>query len=125
MASSTVTGPLRGIRSGLCLTPGPVGRSARIQPCGSVRWTRTGPGALTYGDLCLAALDGGTGNGTRVGLSTCTGRGSQRWRVGDDGSLVGVGSGRCLDVRDRSRAAGARVQLWDCTGSSNQRWTFG
>ncbi|MEV0354389.1 arabinofuranosidase catalytic domain-containing protein [Nonomuraea sp. NPDC050680] len=37
--------------------------------------------------------------------------------------LVGVGSGRCLDVNGVSQANGAQVQIWDCNGQSNQQWT--
>ena len=39
-------------------------------------------------------------------------------------AIVGVGSGRCLDVFGGSRAAGARLIIWDCKGSSNQSWTL-
>jgi dienelactone hydrolase len=38
--------------------------------------------------------------------------------------LVGVGSGRCLDVPGSSTANGTRPQLWDCHGGTNQRWTY-
>ncbi|RKT74778.1 alpha-L-fucosidase [Saccharothrix variisporea] len=39
------------------------------------------------------------------------------------GSIVGVQSGRCVDVEGVSTANGAAVHLWDCHGGSNQRWT--
>jgi endo-1,4-beta-xylanase len=35
--------------------------------------------------------------------------------------IVGVGSGRCLDVPNGT--AGLQVQLWDCSGQANQKWT--
>ncbi|WP_456820763.1 PQQ-dependent sugar dehydrogenase [Cellulomonas sp. URHB0016] len=38
--------------------------------------------------------------------------------------VVGVGSGRCLDVNGGSRTPGARVIIYDCKGSSNQSWTL-
>ncbi|MGM1058977.1 glycosyl hydrolase [Saccharothrix sp. Mg75] len=38
--------------------------------------------------------------------------------------LVGVGSGRCLDVTGNSTANGAPVRIWDCTGGANQGWEF-
>ncbi|WP_188195621.1 arabinofuranosidase catalytic domain-containing protein [Nonomuraea sp. SYSU D8015] len=37
--------------------------------------------------------------------------------------LVGVGSGRCLDVNGASQTNGAQVQIWDCNGQANQQWT--
>ncbi len=37
--------------------------------------------------------------------------------------LVGVGSGRCLDVSGASQANGAQAQIWDCNGQANQQWT--
>ncbi|MEV0143792.1 MULTISPECIES: arabinofuranosidase catalytic domain-containing protein [unclassified Nonomuraea] len=37
--------------------------------------------------------------------------------------LVGVGSGRCLDVAGASQANGAQAQIWDCNGRPNQQWT--
>ncbi|MET7463975.1 arabinofuranosidase catalytic domain-containing protein [Nonomuraea sp. NPDC005501] len=37
--------------------------------------------------------------------------------------LVGVGSGRCLDVSGASQANGAQTQIWDCNGQANQQWT--
>ncbi|WP_211370489.1 arabinofuranosidase catalytic domain-containing protein [Nonomuraea turkmeniaca] len=37
--------------------------------------------------------------------------------------MVGVGSGRCLDVSGTSQTNGAQVQIWDCNGQSNQLWT--
>ncbi|MEW9533485.1 non-reducing end alpha-L-arabinofuranosidase family hydrolase [Microbispora sp. NPDC049125] len=37
--------------------------------------------------------------------------------------LVGVGSGRCLDVSGNSQANGALTQIWDCNGAANQQWT--
>ncbi|MFW6691158.1 endo-1,4-beta-xylanase [Streptomyces sp. MAR4 CNX-425] len=42
---------------------------------------------------------------------------------GDGGQIVGVGSGRCLDVPNESTADGTQIQLWDCHGGTNQQWT--
>ncbi|WP_112245527.1 GH12 family glycosyl hydrolase domain-containing protein [Kribbella monticola] len=36
--------------------------------------------------------------------------------------IVGLGSGRCLDVSGGATADGSRVQLWDCNGNGAQRW---
>jgi lysophospholipase L1-like esterase len=48
--------------------------------------------------------------------------------VGAPGSqsteIVGVQSGRCLEVTGLGTANGTDAQLWDCWGGSNQRWTY-
>lgn len=38
-------------------------------------------------------------------------------------ALVGVASGRCLDVTGASQANGALAELWYCSGGANQQWT--
>ncbi|MFD7660969.1 RICIN domain-containing protein [Actinosynnema sp. NPDC059797] len=38
--------------------------------------------------------------------------------------VVGVPSGRCLDVAGAATANGTRLQLWDCHGQPNQRWVL-
>ncbi|MEV6843599.1 RICIN domain-containing protein [Actinoplanes sp. NPDC051411] len=43
---------------------------------------------------------------------------------GQTGEIVGVASGRCLDVPNAATANGTQEQLYDCTGGSNQRWTY-
>ncbi|AGP52118.1 ricin-type beta-trefoil lectin domain protein [Streptomyces rapamycinicus] len=42
---------------------------------------------------------------------------------GTTGAIVGVGSGRCVDVPNQSQTDGTQVELWDCNGGSNQQWT--
>ncbi|MEU4519051.1 RICIN domain-containing protein [Amycolatopsis sp. NPDC024027] len=42
---------------------------------------------------------------------------------GTTSTVVGAGSGRCLDVPNASQAAGAQVELWDCNGGADQQWT--
>src|SRR2546421_184738 len=39
------------------------------------------------------------------------------------GHLVGVGSGRCLDVPGQSQTNGTQEVIWDCNGGINQQWT--
>jgi hypothetical protein len=39
------------------------------------------------------------------------------------GRLVGVASGRCLDVPGQVETNGTRVEIWDCNGGANQQWT--
>ncbi|MFI9005717.1 ricin-type beta-trefoil lectin domain protein [Actinosynnema sp. NPDC053489] len=38
--------------------------------------------------------------------------------------IVGVPSGRCLDVPGSSTTNGTQLQLWDCHGQANQSWTL-
>ncbi|MEV5769598.1 arabinofuranosidase catalytic domain-containing protein, partial [Micromonospora sp. NPDC052213] len=40
------------------------------------------------------------------------------------GSIVGVQSGRCVDVPNGSTTNGTQVQLYDCTGGTPQSWTY-
>jgi len=39
------------------------------------------------------------------------------------GSLVGVGSGRCLDLPASNTANGTQPVIWDCHTAANQQWT--
>ncbi|MFG3644276.1 PQQ-dependent sugar dehydrogenase [Micromonospora sp. NPDC047762] len=39
-------------------------------------------------------------------------------------TVVGVASGRCLDVVGNVRTAGAGINIYDCNGQANQAWTF-
>ncbi|WP_174537783.1 non-reducing end alpha-L-arabinofuranosidase family hydrolase, partial [Micromonospora chalcea] len=43
---------------------------------------------------------------------------------GGAGRIVGVQSGRCIDVPNATQTNGTRVQLYDCNGQSNQQWTY-
>jgi poly(3-hydroxybutyrate) depolymerase len=43
---------------------------------------------------------------------------------GTAGTIVGTGSGRCVDVPNSSQTGGTQVQLSDCTGAANQQWTY-
>jgi hypothetical protein len=38
------------------------------------------------------------------------------------GQLVGVQSGRCLDVPNQSMTNGTQLEIWDCNGGANQQW---
>jgi alpha-glucosidase len=37
--------------------------------------------------------------------------------------IVGVGSGRCLDVPGQSQTNGTQLDIFDCNGGANQQWT--
>jgi lysophospholipase L1-like esterase len=43
---------------------------------------------------------------------------------GQTAPIVGVPSGRCVDVPSFSTTNGTQVQLWDCHGGPNQQWTY-
>jgi glucose/arabinose dehydrogenase len=43
---------------------------------------------------------------------------------GSTGPVVGVGSGKCLDVPGFSQANDTQLQIWDCHGGTNQQWTY-
>jgi poly(3-hydroxybutyrate) depolymerase len=43
---------------------------------------------------------------------------------GSNVTIVGTGSGRCIDVPGSSSTNGTQMQLWDCHGGTNQRWTY-
>ncbi|MEP6650731.1 MAG: RICIN domain-containing protein [Lapillicoccus sp.] len=38
--------------------------------------------------------------------------------------IVGVASGRCLDVTGNTQAIRTRVIIWDCNNQANQAWTL-
>ena len=42
---------------------------------------------------------------------------------GTTGRLLGVQSGRCLDVPNLSQTNGTKLSIWDCNGGANQQWT--
>ncbi|MGI5240197.1 ricin-type beta-trefoil lectin domain protein [Dactylosporangium sp. CA-139066] len=57
----------------------------------------------------LLSVPGSIGTGGSTGGTTTT--------------LVGAGSGRCLDDPNGSTANGVQPIIWDCSGGTNQRWT--
>ena len=105
---------------------------------GTGRWHAL---ALTFsGSTITASIDGtqvgsttdhtwGTG---QVGYATSQGETAQFDNLsitpgsgtgGSAGEIIGVGSGRCVDVPGSTQTAGTQVQLWDCNGGGNQQWT--
>jgi hypothetical protein len=80
--------------------------------------TRNAPGEV------LDVTDGGTANGNLIQLWTYGGGANQQWMPVSVGNgeykLVGVGSGRCLDVPAASTANGVRLQIYDCNGTAAQ-----
>lgn len=75
------------------------------------------------------ALDAaGTADGTQILQWTYNGGNNQRWMLTDRGSsqysIIGVQSGKGLDINGWSTANGAKVQLWTYGGGANQKFTF-
>ncbi|MEV4516821.1 PHB depolymerase family esterase [Dactylosporangium sp. NPDC049525] len=70
-------------------------------------------GQLAYA-IAFLGLDGGTTpTPTPSGSTTPSGA----------TTLVGVASGRCLDVPGSNSANGTQPAIWDCHGGANQQWT--
>jgi GH25 family lysozyme M1 (1,4-beta-N-acetylmuramidase) len=70
---------------------------------------------------CLDDPSGKTANGTRIDLSSCTGKVSQRWTAVQDGTLRT--GGKCLETVGNSTASGAKVQLEPCNSDDGaQLW---
>ena len=74
---------------------------------------RTGPITGAAGK-CVDVSGGGTADGTKVQLWTCTGSANQQWTVNGD-TLRALG--KCLDVAGGSTANGTQVQLSTCNGT--------
>lgn len=107
---------------------------------GTNRWHAL---ALTFsGSTITALVDGATVGsvddrtwaGGQIGYATSQGETAQFDNLsvtpgsggndgGTTGAVVGVASGRCVDVPNQSQTAGTQVELWDCNGGGNQQWT--
>ncbi|MGD6755790.1 glycoside hydrolase family 66 protein [Streptomyces sp. BH105] len=70
---------------------------------------------------CAEAADGGTANGTKVQLATCTSIDRQQWTL--NGSELRRGT-KCLDVEGGYTVNGTKAHLWDCGGYDSQKWAF-
>ncbi|MFF5075461.1 ricin-type beta-trefoil lectin domain protein [Actinoplanes sp. NPDC000266] len=125
----TGTGVLRGQQSGRCADVPGAGQANGIAialwDCNggaNQRWTATAARQLqVYGTKCLDASAGGTADGTAVIIWDCNGGANQQWTVNADGTVVGAGSGKCLDAT--GSANGAALTIWTCNGGTNQRWS--
>jgi len=80
-----------------------------------------------YSNKPMAALSGGTANGTQLVQWGYNGGNEQKWTFTHVGSgqykIAGVASGRVMDVNASSTANGAKIQLWDWLNANNQKWT--
>ncbi|SCG62105.1 O-Glycosyl hydrolase [Micromonospora humi] len=129
--SSSPTGELRSASANRCLDVNGAsqadGAVVQIWDCNggtNQQWTVGTNNQLTvYGNKCLDVP--GTASGSRARIMTCNGGSNQQWRLNADGTVVGVGSGLCLDVNGAGTANGTAVQIWTCNGGSNQQWVRG
>jgi GH25 family lysozyme M1 (1,4-beta-N-acetylmuramidase) len=70
---------------------------------------------------CLDDPGGRTANGSRVDLSSCTGKSSQRWTFVQDGTLRT--GGKCLSTAGGSSASGTKLVLETCASQDGpQLW---
>jgi hypothetical protein len=76
-------------------------------------------GQLAYA-ITFLGLDGSGGGTTSPTPSNTTSSPAP----GGTTALVGVASGRCLDVPGGSTANGVQPIIWDCHGGTNQQWTI-
>ncbi|MFJ9782787.1 ricin-type beta-trefoil lectin domain protein [Amycolatopsis sp. NPDC101161] len=110
-----------------------------VAALGTNRWHAL---ALTFsGSTITAVVDGATAGSAndstwgagQVGYATSQGETAQFDNLsitpgsggtgGTTSTVVGAGSGRCLDVPNASQTSGTQVELWDCNGGANQQWT--
>ncbi|NUP46541.1 MAG: galactosylceramidase [Catenulispora sp.] len=113
--------------------------SGSVAALGTGRWHTLALGFS--GSTITASIDGtqvgSTSNGTwaagQAGYATSQGETAQFDNLsitpgpggtgGGSGTIVGVASGRCVDVTGANQANGTQVELWDCNGGANQQWT--
>jgi hypothetical protein len=92
-------------------------------------WSTTSTGQLqvTIAGVtkCLDAYNNQVTNGTKIELWSCNGGQNQQWTLNADGTIVGVQSGKCLDVTGGGASPnGTALELWTCktTNNANQVW---
>ncbi|MCZ7438730.1 RICIN domain-containing protein [Micromonospora sp. WMMC241] len=79
------------------------------------RSVRSRPARLAFAALALVLAVGGAALVTQTRSAVA---------APGPGSVVGVQSGRCVDVPNGSTTNGTQVQLYDCTGAAAQTWTY-
>lgn len=79
-------------------------------------------------NLVLDANLAGTANGTPLVQSGYHAGTNQKWTVtyvgGGQYSMIGVGSGRAVEVNGFAQTDNAAVDLWDYIGANNQKFTL-
>jgi hypothetical protein len=81
-----------------------------------------------YSNKPMAALNGGTANGTQLVQWGSNGGNEQKWTFTSLGNgqykVTGVPSGRVMNVSGNSGSNGANLILWDWNGANNEKWTI-
>jgi hypothetical protein len=81
-----------------------------------------------YSNKPMAALSGGTANGTQLVQWSSSGGNEQKWTFTSLGNgqykITGVPSGRVVNVSGNSGSNGANLILWDWTNGNNEKWTI-
>jgi hypothetical protein len=105
------------IRGGIALLGSPVSAYA-CNNTSSQRWTLAADGTLRVGGSCAAA-DGAAA----THLAGCDSSSAGQWRSGPGGTLVNVGTSRCLTDPDNGAKTGGAMTLAAC-GAAGQRWVL-
>lgn len=75
-------------------------------------------------NLLLGAYQGGSTNGTLLGIANATGGKEQQWLMTSTSSgiwqLTNVKSGLVMDVQGQSTGNGAKIELWSSNNGANQ-----
>ncbi len=83
--------------------------------------------ASRYSNKVMAALSGGTTNGTKLVQWGHNGGDEQKWSFTHIGNgqykVTGVASGKVMDVSGVSTANAANIHLWNWLNGNNQKWT--
>jgi hypothetical protein len=58
-----------------------------------------------------------------VEIWDCNGGANQQWVLGGNGTIVGVGSGICLNPKSSGTSNGTLIEINTCNGTTNQQWT--
>src|SRR6185369_10495798 len=75
-------------------------------------WTYTSAGELrVYGNKCMDVAGAtATAPGTKVEIWDCNGGANQQWVLGGNGTIVGVGSGICLNPKSSGTSNGTLIE---------------
>ncbi|MEV4141884.1 ricin-type beta-trefoil lectin domain protein [Dactylosporangium sp. NPDC049742] len=96
--------------------PGPVDGCSGCED-GTRTWTKTEAWQF------IASFAGGTTPSSQPPGSPSSSPSGSQQPGQSNVTVVGAGSGRCLDVPGSSTTNGTQLQLWDCHGNTNQRFT--
>jgi len=104
------------VKGGIAL----IGSPLSVYDCNgtlSQQWTMTTAGTLRNSGGCASA------DGDNVRMTNCGDGDSGQWRAGRNGTLVNVGSGKCLTDSADGGSTGGSLRITAC-GGSGQRWTL-